>query len=98
MSGYISLLPHLNAALNATCAILLFAGYSFIRAGKIAAHRTCQVSAVAVSVLFLVSYITYHYQHGTTRFPGHGLIRPVYFAILFSHTILAAAIVPLVSV
>ncbi len=98
MTEYISYLPHLNAILNATCALLLFSGYSFIRAGRVAAHRACQTAAVVVSIIFLVSYITYHYQHGTTRFAGVGLVRPIYFTILISHTMLAIAIVPLVGV
>jgi putative membrane protein len=95
-SDYISYLPHLNACLNSTSAILLFSGYRFIRSGNIAAHRTCQVSALAVSLLFLTSYLTYHYHHGATRFQGTGLVRPIYFTILTSHTILAMVIVPLV--
>jgi uncharacterized membrane protein YozB (DUF420 family) len=98
MTEYISYLPHLNAILNATCALLLFSGYSFIRAGRVAAHRTCQMAAVVVSVLFLASYLTYHYQHGTTRFAGQGLVRPIYFTILISHTTLAIVIVPLVGI
>jgi putative membrane protein len=96
MTDYLSYLPHLNACLNGTSALLLAAGYSFIRRGKVAAHRTCQVSALVVSVLFLASYLTYHFNHGTTRFPGTGIARPIYFAILTSHTILAVVIVPLV--
>lgn len=96
MPEIISYLPHLNACLNGTSAILLFTGYRFIRAGNVAAHRTCQVSALIVSVLFLASYLTYHYNHGTTRFQGTGLARPIYFTILTSHTILAIVIVPLV--
>jgi uncharacterized membrane protein YozB (DUF420 family) len=98
MTEYISYLPHLNAILNATCALLLFSGYSFIRAGRVAAHRTCQMAAVVASVIFLASYLTYHYHHGATRFAGEGLVRPIYFTILISHTILAIVIVPLVGV
>ncbi|MFN2531260.1 MAG: DUF420 domain-containing protein [Pyrinomonadaceae bacterium] len=98
MSALFPYLPHINALLNGTCALLLIAGYLNIRAGKVSAHRACQLSAVVVSLLFLVSYITYHYQHGTTRFEGQGFARPLYFTILTSHTILAVAIVPLVSI
>jgi len=98
MPGFISYLPHVNACLNATSAILLFAGFSFIRSGKVAAHRACQISALVVSTLFLVSYLTYHYFHGTTRFQGSGLARPIYFTILTSHTILAIVIVPLIAI
>jgi uncharacterized membrane protein YozB (DUF420 family) len=96
MPEFIPYLPHLNACLNGTSAILLFAGYSFIRSGKVAAHRACQISALVVSILFLASYLTYHYYHGATRFQGTGLARPIYFTILTSHTILAVVIVPLV--
>jgi uncharacterized membrane protein YozB (DUF420 family) len=96
MSDYISYLPHLNACLNGTSALLLFSGYRFIRAGNVTAHRACQLTAFTVSILFLASYLTYHYHHGTTRFQGTGLVRPIYFTILTSHTILAIVIVPLV--
>ena len=96
MSEYISYLPHLNACLNASSVILLFSGWRFIKAHNVAAHRACQVSALIVSILFLASYLTYHYYHGTTRFQGTGLARPIYFTILTSHTILAVVIVPLV--
>jgi putative membrane protein len=96
MSEYISYLPHLNACLNGTSAVLLVSGYTFIRKGNIAAHRICQVSALVVSIIFLASYLTYHFNHGATRFAGQGLVRPLYFIILTSHTILAVAIVPLV--
>ncbi|HEV8429657.1 MAG TPA: DUF420 domain-containing protein [Pyrinomonadaceae bacterium] len=96
MSEYISYLPHLNACLNGTSAILLFSGYRFIKAHNVTAHRACQTAALIVSTLFLVSYLTYHYNHGTTRFQGTGLARPIYFTILTSHTILAIVIVPLV--
>jgi len=96
MAEYISSLPHLNALLNSTSALFLVAGYSFIRAGRVAAHRTCQILALSASVLFLASYLTYHYYQGATRFTGQGIVRSVYFTILTSHTILAVVIVPLV--
>jgi len=96
MPAFIPYLPHLNACLNASSAVLLFAGYLFIRSGKVAAHRACQLSALIVSCLFLTSYLTYHYFHGTTRFLGTGLARPIYFTVLTSHTILAIVIVPLI--
>jgi len=96
MREYIFLLPHLNAFLNGSSAVLLVAGYSFIRRGKISAHKQCQLSALTASTLFLISYLTYHYFHGTTRFPGQGIARVIYFVILISHTILAVVIVPLV--
>jgi putative membrane protein len=96
VSEYLSYLPHLNACLNGTSAILLFSGWRFIKAHNVAAHRACQIGALIVSLLFLTSYLTYHYNHGTTRFQGTGLARPIYFTILTSHTILAIVIVPLV--
>jgi len=92
----ISFLPHVNAILNSTSALLLLAGFRFIRLGRIAAHRNCQVSAVITSSLFLISYLTYHYHHGATRFAGQGIVRPFYFTILTTHTILAIVIVPLI--
>ena len=97
MADFISYLPHVNACLNATSAILLFTGYSFIRARNVVAHRACQIAALVVSLLFLASYLTYHYHHGSTRFLGTGLVRPIYFTVLTSHTILAIVIVPLVA-
>lgn len=98
MSDFVPYLPHLNALLNGTSAVLLLSGYSFIRAGRVAAHRACQVSALIVSTLFLASYLTYHYYHGATRFQGTGLARPLYFTILTTHTILAVVIVPLIAI
>ena len=94
----LSTLPALNAALNATCTVLLVAGYLMIRRRKVLAHKICMGSAFAVAVMFLASYLTYHYQVGSVRFAGQGWIRPVYFSLLTSHTILAAGIVPLVLV
>ena len=98
MPEYVPYLPHLNAILNSTSALLLLLGFGFIRRGRVQAHRNCQVTAVITSSLFLVSYLTYHYYHGATRFQGTGLARPIYFTILTSHTILAIVIVPLVAV
>lgn len=92
----ISFLPHVNAILNSTSALLLLAGFRFIRRGRIGAHRNCQLSAVGTSSLFLISYLTYHYYHGATRFTGQGIVRPFYFIILTTHTILAVVIVPLI--
>lgn len=96
MSEYISYLPHLNACLNSTSAILLLTGYTFIRSRNVAAHRACQIAALAVSLVFLTSYLIYHFNHGATKFQGTGVVRLIYFAILLSHTILAIVIVPLV--
>jgi putative membrane protein len=94
----ISFLPHVNAILNSTSALLLLAGFRFIRQGRVQAHRNCQVAAVGTSSLFLISYLTYHYYHGSTRFTGQGLVRPFYFTILTTHTLLAIVIVPLILV
>jgi uncharacterized membrane protein YozB (DUF420 family) len=92
----LSFLPHVNAGLNATSAVLLSAGYYFIRRGRVTAHLRCMIAAVVVSLVFLASYLLYHYSHGSTRFAGQGAIRPIYFTILLTHTVLAVAIVPLV--
>jgi len=91
-------LPTLNAFLNATSGVLIVAGFVLIRRKRIAAHRACMIAAVTTSVLFLISYLTYHYYHGVTRFAGTGIARPIYFFILTTHTILAAVIVPFVAV
>lgn len=88
-------LPALNAGLNSLSAVLLLAGYRNIRNRKIAAHRACMVAAFCVSTLFLISYLIYHFQVGSVPFPHQGWIRPVYFTILITHVILAAAILPL---
>lgn len=89
-------LPTLNAILNSTSAILLMLGYVFIRQNKRGAHRACMISAFVTSTLFLISYLFYHYHHGSTPFQGQGTVRYVYFTILLTHTVLAAAIVPMI--
>lgn len=89
-------LPTVNACLNATSAVLLAAGYAAIRRRRIGAHRACMLGAVAASILFLASYLVYHAHAGTTRFTGPGPVRALYLSILFTHTVLAIAIVPLV--
>jgi len=93
-----SVLPHINAALNALSFLLLVAAFYQIRRGDVQMHRRLMLSALAVSCLFLVSYVAYHAQHGSVRFTGQGAVRAVYFVILITHVILAAAIVPLVLV
>ena len=92
----ISDLPTVNAALNASAAILIGAGVYFIKRKNIPAHKACMVAALAVSSLFLTSYLTYHYNVGNVRFTKEGWIRNVYFPLLISHTILAAVILPMV--
>jgi uncharacterized membrane protein YozB (DUF420 family) len=91
-------LPTLNAALNATCVLLLVTGWAFVRRGRRGAHRIVMLAAVAASAAFLASYLVYHSQVGSVRFAGQGAIRTFYLAVLLSHTVLAAAIVPLVLV
>ncbi|HUL16967.1 MAG TPA: DUF420 domain-containing protein [Terriglobales bacterium] len=88
----------LNATLNGTSGVLLAAGYAAIRKGKMQTHKKFMLSAFFVSCTFLVSYLIYHYRVGHVRFEGHGWIRPVYFTILISHTILAIVIVPMILV
>jgi uncharacterized membrane protein YozB (DUF420 family) len=92
------LLPTLNATLNATSTVLLIVARGFIRRGRIDAHRRTMIAAFVTSCLFLISYVIYHAQVGSRPFPGHGPIRAVYFAILITHVVLAAVIVPLVLV
>jgi putative membrane protein len=94
----LSYFPALDAALNAASGLLLTLGFIFIRNKKVTAHKACMISAVASSTLFLVCYLWYHAHHGVTRFTGQGTIRGFYFGLLGSHTVLAAAIVPLVLV
>ena len=91
----VSQLPAVNAALNSLSAILLVGGYLFIRSRNIKAHKACMLSAFASSILFLASYLVYHYQVGSVPFKGQGGIRLVYFIILLTHTILATTVVPL---
>ena len=92
----VSDLPALNATLNGTAAVLLGIGWTLIRRGRIAQHRAVMIAAFCTSVLFLISYLTYHAQIGSKPFQGQDGIRIVYFAILLTHTVLAVAIVPLV--
>jgi putative membrane protein len=91
-------LPAVNATLNATAAVLLSIGYVLIRNGRIESHRKVMLAAFTTSTLFLISYLVYHANVGSKHFPGQGAIRTVYFSILLTHTVLAAAIVPLVLV
>src|SRR3982751_791073 len=102
MKDFIFTLPHVNALLNATSGIFLIAGYLLIRRRRIQAHRRSMLASFTASVIFLISYVLYHsllayyLGQGPTRFKGEGLIRPVYFFILTTHTILAAVLVPFV--
>lgn len=88
-------LPTLNATLNGTSALLLAMGYFFVRRRKITPHKVCMTAAFTTSILFLISYLLYHYHMGSKSFTGQGWVRSVYFAILVSHSLLAAAVVPM---
>ena len=88
-------LPAVNAALNSTASLLLLWGYSLVRRRNFEAHKKVMLAAFATSVLFLVSYLVYHYNVGSVKFQKTGPIRTVYFAILLTHTILAAAVAPM---
>jgi uncharacterized membrane protein YozB (DUF420 family) len=90
-----TVLPTVNASLNALSGVFLLVGYVMIRRRQITAHRNAMLGAFASSTLFLISYLTYHAQAGSRPFTGTGPIRYVYFAILISHVILAAAILPM---
>lgn len=94
---FASALPAINAALNATTGVLLLIAYVHIRNKRIAQHRRFMLAACCTATIFLACYVLNHYlRHGiVTRFTGTGLIRPIYFTILITHTILAITIVPL---
>jgi uncharacterized membrane protein YozB (DUF420 family) len=92
----VSDLPALNATLNATSAVLLSIGWWLIRRGRIRQHKRVMIAAFSTSILFLISYLTYHAQVGSVRFTRQGPVRAVYFTILLTHTVLAAVIVPMV--
>lgn len=96
MTGLPPLHPTLNASLNAASAAFLAAGWVSIRGRREDAHRACMLGAFACSVLFLASYLYYHWSAGAVRFPGAGGARTLYLAILISHSVLAVAVVPLV--
>jgi len=91
----LSILPTLNAGLNSISALLLTTGYVFVRQGRINQHRACMVGAFSASTLFLISYLIYHFNVGSVAFTGQGAIRVIYFAILITHVLLAALILPL---
>lgn len=96
------IIPHVNATLNALSGVFIVIGFYFIRRKEIVRHRFFMLSASIVSALFLACYLTHHalrtyyFGLGPTRFTGEGLIRPIYFTILTSHTILAALVTPFV--
>ncbi len=88
--------PTVNAALNATSAVVLVVAYRAIRRLDVARHRRWMLAAAATSALFLVSYVAYHARVGSIRFLGTGAARTLYFTVLTSHTVLAVAVLPLV--
>jgi putative membrane protein len=88
-------LPALNAALNGLASIFLITAYVLIRNGRRELHKRFMLGALATSALFLISYVIYHANVGSRPFPGQGIIRVVYFAILIPHVLLAATILPL---
>lgn len=92
----VSFLPHLNGVLNTATSIALIAGFVFIKQGNRRYHTTAMITAFALSALFLVSYVVYHFQAPPTKFGGEGVVRGIYFFILITHIILAAIVVPLV--
>ena len=91
-----SILPSINACLNSVTAILLVLGYWMIRRRAVTAHKICMITASFTSAVFLACYLYYHYHHGSTKFPGVGAVRTLYFTILISHTLLAALQLPLI--
>jgi putative membrane protein len=88
-------LPTVNASLNGLSAVFLTTGYAMIRRRRIVMHRGCMIAACVTSTLFLATYTVYHAMAGSKPFPGHGPARAVYFVILISHIVLAAAVLPL---
>jgi putative membrane protein len=96
LSSSASVLPAVNACLNALSACFIITGYFFIRRGRINIHRAFMIAALISSALFLVSYIWYHNTHGDTPFQGTGLIRPVYFFVLISHILLTTVALPMI--
>lgn len=91
-----AIFPVIDATMNGVSTVLLLVGHSFIKRGRVAAHRAFMIAALISSSIFLASYLYFHYHVGSVHFQGKGWSRPVYFTILISHVILAAAIVPLV--
>jgi uncharacterized membrane protein YozB (DUF420 family) len=96
MQADLSIFPALNASLNGLSGVLLLVGHGFIRRKRVAAHRACMLAAFACSTIFLACYLYYHFHAGVIRFQGRGWIRPVYFTLLTSHTLLAIVVVPMV--
>lgn len=93
---WVGYLPSANALFNSLSAVCLIFGYIHIRKRNRVVHKRFMITATVFSALFLLSYVTYHYFHGDTKFPGQGWIRPVYFFILISHISLSMVALPLI--
>jgi putative membrane protein len=91
-----SVLPALNASLNALSALLIAAALIAVKKRRFRLHATLMLAALSASACFLVSYIYYHLHHGDTRFLGTGWVRPVYFSVLISHIVLSAVAFPMI--
>ena len=92
----IGYLPAVNATLNAMCSLFLVFGFFAIRSGNKLLHKRLMITALVFSVLFLISYLTYHHYQGDTRFLATGVIRPIYFFILITHIICSIGVLPMV--
>src|SRR5260370_5938348 len=93
----LTIFPALNATLNGASAVLITTGHALIRRNNMRLHRACMIAAVATSTLFLASYLYYHAHVGSGRFPCQGVVRPVYFTLLIFYTLLAASVIPFIS-
>ena len=96
--SWLEIMPTVNASLNGLSGVLLVSGFYFVRQKNIALHKRFMLAACTSSTLFLICYLTYHWFAGATRFQGTGWVRPVYFFILLTHTVLATTVLPLVIV
>lgn len=96
MPSFVKYLPGLNAFINATCTLLLILSFRAIKQKKVDLHKRFNLSTFFLSSLFLVSYVLYHWMSDETRFPEDNPLRPLYLAILLSHIVLAAVVLPMV--
>lgn len=90
----LSFMPAVNATCNALASCCLVAGYLAIRRKAVQVHRLCMVSALALSAVFLVGYLSYHYVHGDTKYQGTGPLRAIYLAVLLTHILLSITVLP----
>lgn len=97
MTDLVADLPHLLVLFNALAACFCVVGYVYIRRKERYAHRVCMLAALFLSALFLIAYLIYHFSVGYTPFSGQGLVRPLFFALLISHIILAVLMVPMIA-